>query len=59
MGAYEGAGITVVGRGVRVPACNNPVFRPIPGPLGRECHGGAGTFTDGSVYVSQRSAIAP
>src|SRR6202008_864059 len=26
MGAYEGAGITVLGRGVRVPACNNGTF---------------------------------
>ena len=57
MGAYEGAGITVLGRGVRVPSCNNPVF-------GANCQdfwgvtatGGAGAFTDGSVYLSSSSA---
>jgi len=52
MGAYEGAGITVLGRGVRAPSCNDPVF-------GANCHdfwgvnatGGPGAFTDGSVYL--------
>jgi hypothetical protein len=57
MGAYEGAGITVLGRGVRVPACTNPVF-------GANCQdfwgvnatGGAGAFTDGSVYLGSGTA---
>ncbi len=57
MGAYEGAGITVLGRGVRVPSCNNPTF-------GANCQdfwgvnatGGAGAFTDGSVYLASGSA---
>jgi hypothetical protein len=57
MGAYEGAGITVLGRGVRVPACTNAIF-------GANCHdfwgvnatGGAGAFTDGSVYLTSGTA---
>jgi len=57
MGAYEGAGITVLGRGVRAPACSNPTY-------GANCHdfwgqnatGGAGAFTDGSVYLTASSA---
>jgi hypothetical protein len=45
MGAYEGAGITVLGRGVRVPN-GNPDF------WGQNATGGAGAFTDGSRYLT-------
>ena len=56
MGSYEGAGITVLGRGVRVPTGN-------PDLWGRTATGGAGAFTDGSRYltggsVSTAQAIA-
>jgi Bacterial Ig domain len=44
MGAYEGAGITVVGRGVNQSGSNNS---DLWGQVG-----GAGTFADGSVYTS-------
>ena len=44
LGAYEGAGITVVGRGVRAPA-GNPFF------LGNDPTA-AGAFPDGSVYLT-------
>ncbi|MEA3150310.1 MAG: hypothetical protein QOD56_1249, partial [Gammaproteobacteria bacterium] len=49
MGAYEGAGITVVGRGVnqsRVPRGSTDLWGQV---------GGAGTFADGSVYVNNTS----
>ena len=57
MGAYEGAGITVLGRGVRAPACSDRTF-------GANCHdfwgqaatGGAGAFTGGSVYLAVSTA---
>lgn len=49
LGAYEGAGITVVGRGVRVPA-GNPFF------LGNDPTA-AGAFPDGSVYLTDGSAL--
>ncbi|HEV7579476.1 MAG TPA: hypothetical protein VGO77_03530, partial [Mycobacterium sp.] len=53
MGAYEGAGITVLGRGVRVPACNNPFFGANCADFwGVNATGGAGAFTDGSTYLS-------
>ena len=45
MGAYEGAGITVLGRGVRVPSGN-------PDLWGQAATGGAGAFTDGSRYIT-------
>ena len=56
MGSYEGAGITVLGRGVRAPSCNDRTF-------GANCQdfwginatGGAGAFTDGSVYLTANS----
>lgn len=44
MGAYEGAGITVLGRGVRIPDGNTDFW-------GTNATGGAGAFTDGSVYL--------
>ncbi len=44
MGAYEGAGVTVLGRGVRVPNNNTDFW-------GVNATGGAGAFTDGSVYL--------
>jgi hypothetical protein len=48
MGAYEGAGVTVVGRGVnqsKVPKSGTDLWGQI---------GGAGTFADGSVYVNDK-----
>ena len=45
MGAYEGAGITVLGRGVRVPNGNTDFW-------GVNATGGPGAFTDGSVYLN-------
>ena len=47
MGAYEGAGITVLGRGVRIPAGSTDFW-------GQLATGGAGAFTDGSVYLQNR-----
>jgi hypothetical protein len=44
MGAYEGAGITVLGRGVRIPNNSSDFW-------GVNATGGAGAFTDGSVYL--------
>jgi hypothetical protein len=44
MGAYEGAGITVVGRGINQSGSNNA---DLWGQIG-----GAGSFADGSVYTS-------
>jgi hypothetical protein len=49
MGAYEGAGITVLGRGVRIPANSTDFW-------GQFATGGAGAFTDGSVYLSGGNA---
>ena len=43
MGAYEGAGVTVVGRGVRIPTDSGDFWGQV---------GGAGTFPDGSRYLS-------
>ena len=48
MGAYEGAGITVLGRGVRIPAGSSDFW-------GQNATGGAGAFTDGSVYLTGSS----
>ncbi len=45
MGAYEGAGITVLARGVRIPANNSDFW-------GQNATGGAGAFTDGSRYLT-------
>ena len=42
MGAYEGAGVTVVGRGIRQPNASDLWGQG----------GGAGTYVDGSVYIS-------
>jgi hypothetical protein len=42
MGAYEGAGVTVLGRGVRIPNGSTDFWGQV---------GGAGTFPDGSVYL--------
>jgi hypothetical protein len=49
MGAYEGAGITVLGRGVRIPSTSNDFW-------GRNATGGAGAFTNGSVYLTRSAA---
>jgi hypothetical protein len=49
MGAYEGAGITVLGRGVRIPAGSTDFW-------GQQATGGAGAFTDGSVYLTSGNA---
>lgn len=49
MGAYEGAGITVLGRGVRVPDGSTDFW-------GVSATGGAGAFTDGSVYLGKSAA---
>jgi hypothetical protein len=43
MGAYEGAGVTVVGRGVRIPNNSDDFWGQV---------GGAGTFPAGSVYIT-------
>ena len=48
MGAYEGAGITVLGRGVKIPGNSNDFW-------GVNATGGAGAFTDGSVYIGGTS----
>ena len=51
MGAYEGAGITVVGRGIRVPDNSTDLWgQPQQGGAG------AGTFPDGSTYLTNSSA---
>jgi hypothetical protein len=49
MGAYEGAGITVLGRGVRIPAASTDFW-------GVNATGGAGAFTDGSVWLTSSAA---
>jgi hypothetical protein len=49
MGAYEGAGITVLGRGVRIPAGSTDFW-------GTNATGGPGAFTDGSVWLTNGSA---
>jgi hypothetical protein len=49
MGAYEGAGITVLGRGVRIPSTSNDFW-------GLNATGGAGAFADGSVYLTGSNA---
>ena len=57
MGAYEGAGITVLGRGVRVPACNDPTYGANCKDFwGVNATGGAGAFTDGSAYLGSSNA---
>ncbi len=49
LGAYEGAGITVLGRGVRAPDGSTDFW-------GQNVAGGAGAFTDGSVYLGNNEA---
>jgi hypothetical protein len=49
MGAYEGAGITVLGRGVRILANSSDFW-------GATATGGAGAFADGSVYLAGSNA---
>ncbi len=61
MGAYEGAGITVLGRGMRVPTCNDRVFGGncqggVQDFWGVRATGGPGAFTDGSVYLTNSNA---
>jgi hypothetical protein len=51
MGAYEGAGITVVGRGVNQRASGNTDLWGVTG--------GAGTYADGSRYVSLADCKPP
>jgi hypothetical protein len=54
MGAYEGAGVTVVGRGVRIP--NNSIdFWGIQASLAT---GAAGAYPDGSVYLTAASSTS-
>jgi hypothetical protein len=48
MGAYEGAGITVLGRGVRIPAASNDLW----GIQAAAGGGVAGQYPDGSVYLT-------
>jgi hypothetical protein len=52
MGAYEGAGITVLGRGVRIPDASNDFW-------GMNATGGAGAFTDGSVWLTSSDCTVP
>jgi hypothetical protein len=49
MGAYEGAGITVLGRGIRIPAGSSDFW-------GQGTAGAAGGFPDGSVYLTSSAA---
>ena len=49
MGAYEGAGVTVLGRGIRIPATSTDWW-------GINATGGAGAFTDGSTYLGNSAA---
>ncbi|MEO8306483.1 MAG: hypothetical protein ABI616_00400 [Pseudomonadota bacterium] len=49
MGAYEGAGITVLGRGIRIPNNSTDFW-------GANSTGGAGAFADGSVYLDNGNA---
>ena len=49
MGAYEGAGITVTGRGVRIPQGSNDLW-------GQGTPGVPGAFPDGSVYLRRVTA---
>lgn len=49
MGAYEGAGVSVLGRGVRIPATSNDLW-------GQGTAGVPGAFPDGSVYLGAGSA---
>ncbi len=46
MGAYEGAGVTIVGRGIRQPNASDLWGQT----------GGAGTYVDGSVYLTNSKA---
>jgi hypothetical protein len=52
MGAYEGAGITVLGRGVKIPP-NSTDFWGIQAGI---VAGAPGAFPDGSVYLSASTA---
>jgi hypothetical protein len=55
MGAYEGAGITVLGRGVRIP--NNSIdFWGLLNPNNVAGDGTAGAFPDGSTYLTNSTA---
>ncbi len=47
MGAYEGAGVTVVGRGVRIPADNTDFWGLVTGQA---------SFPNGAVYLTSSSA---
>ena len=48
MGAYEGAGVTVIGRGVKIPASSSDFWGIQTALAG----GVAGAFPDGSVYLN-------
>ncbi len=52
LGAYEGAGVTVVGRGVQIPATSTD-FWGIQASL---AIGTAGAYPDGSTYLSNNTA---
>ena len=54
MGAYEGAGITVLGRGVRIPANSND-FWGLLNPNSVPGDATAGEFPDGSTYLTNSS----
>ncbi len=55
MGAYEGAGVTVVGRGVKILASSNDFW----GIQASIATGVAGAFPDGSVYLSTSDCTPP
>ena len=52
MGAYEGAGVTVLGRGIRIPTNSNDFWGQAPAGAAET----AGAFPDGSVYLTNSSA---
>jgi len=50
MGAYEGAGVTVLGRGIKIPTASTDFW-------GMQQVGTAGAFPDGSVYLQTGSQL--
>lgn len=52
MGAYEGAGVTVLGRGIRIPNNSNDFWGQAPAGAAET----AGAFPDGSVYLTNSNA---
>ncbi len=51
MGAYEGAGVTVLGRGIRIPTNSNDFWGQAPAGAAET----AGAFPDGSTYLTNSS----